>query len=326
MKYFLWRILRLKGENGFRVTLNMTCKMNKIVSGVVSLCLFLVLMCSKAPEIGTGQKTVFVTIPPQKFIVESIADSSCNVETLIPAGASPHTYEPKPSQMVQLAKAEVYFSIGVEMEKVWLPKIKAVNPDLRIIATDSGIVKLQPVSHHDHDEHHDGADPHIWLSPDLVRHQARIVADAFCILDTVHRKVYRNRLSLFEGRVDSVKNRVSVQLATCKAAKRFLVFHPSWAYFAQAFSLEQIAVESEGKEPSGRQLQTIVTAAREAGCTTILVQPQFSQKTARTIARLLGGTVAVADPMAENWAENLVHVAGILCKRMQRVDRGGGNQ
>lgn len=304
----------------------MACKMNKIASGVLSSYLFSILMCSKSPEIDTGQKTVFVTIPPQKFIVESITDSSYKIETLIPAGASPHTYEPKPSQMVLLAKAEVYFSTGVEMEKVWLPKIKAVNPNLQIIATDSGIIKLQPVSHHGHDEHHHSTDPHIWLSPDLVRHQARIIADAFCMLDTVHRGEYKQRLTLFEARVDSVKNRVSEQLATCKAPKRFLVFHPSWAYFAQAFSLEQIAIESEGKEPSGKQLESIVATAREAGCTTILVQPQFSQKSARAIAHLLGGTVAIADPMAADWGENLVHVAGILCKQQQRVEGGGGDQ
>jgi len=286
------------------------------------ICIPGIVHCSRKVPVHMEKPLLYVSIPPQKYFVEKIVGGLFRVETLIPPGASPHTFEPKPAQMTDLAKARAFFSIGVEMEKKWLPKIKELNPQLIVIATDSGINKRHGSFEHDtdhdhsmaHDEHdHRGTDPHIWLSPDLVKHQVTIVTDAVCKLDSVHCNEFRQHLSDFTGEIDTVKQRLKNRLSNCNANKHFLVFHPSWGYFAEAFSLTQIAIEVEGKEPSGRELETILTIARKNGCSAILVQPQFSQKMAHTIAHHLGGTVAVADPMAADWSANLYHVADLLC-------------
>ena len=281
--------------------------------------------CSRQSEGTQNRLIVYVSIPPQKYFVEKIGGDICSVRTLIPLGASPHTFEPKPSQMAALGKASCYFAIGVEMEEVWLPKIRRLCPELKIVPTDSGIIKrpmeraIDPGDrdediHHENHRHH-GDDPHIWLSPDLVKLQAKTIAGALAEIDTAHATLYYERSKAFETQVDSVRLHIAGMLEECHAPGSFMAFHPSWGYFADAFSLRQVAVEMEGKEPGIRQLGRIVALAKQEGIRTVLVQPQFSTRTAQTIAEELGGTTVVADPLAEDWARNLERVAGVLCGR-----------
>jgi zinc transport system substrate-binding protein len=288
--------------------------------------LLLVAACGRRHAVSVPDRIlVFVTIPPQKYVVEKIGGPECAVSVLIPPGASPHSYEPKPAQMAKLAKARLYFSTGVEVEHVWLPRIRAVNPDLDVVATDSGIEKMhgtcddhahaesgsaESVEHHDEEA---GVDPHIWLSPQLVKLQARSIAAALSRYDTAHAAVFGERLAAFERECDSLHTAIAARLSACGANPNFLVFHPSWGYFAREFSLRQMAIEVEGKEPGIRELGAIVKQARESDVGAVLIQPQFSGTLAATIAREMGVPTEIIDPLAEDWAENLGRVTGVLC-------------
>ena len=126
--------------------------------------------------------TVFVSIAPQKYFVRQIGGEGVDVHIMVPAGASPATYEPRPRQMAALAKTPIYFAIGVPFEKSWLKKIVAANPNMQVVHTDHGIQKIPMSAHHHEAEHqpekddreqHGEPDPHIWLSPALVLIQAR---------------------------------------------------------------------------------------------------------------------------------------------------------
>ena len=301
----------------------MRCLFHCITGG----CLLLLCVCSRQVPETSGQLTVFVSIPPQKYFAERLCSGFCEVKTLIPAGASPHTYEPKPSQMAELSKARLYFSVGVEMEKAWLPRLQKINRQLRVVATDSGIEKRRMsarvedvqdegngINGHQGYEHYE-EDPHIWLSPALVKHQAAVMARALMTIDTLHRGVYSDRLTAFRREIDSLDERIAAKFDRCNNVKSFLVFHPSWGYFADAFSLRQLAIEVEGREPGIREMGTIVERAKKEECGVILVQPQFSRRIAEKIAAHIGATVAVADPLAENWSENLTAVAEVLCRQ-----------
>jgi zinc transport system substrate-binding protein len=87
--------------------------------------------------------------------------------------------------------------------------------------------------------------------------------------------------------------------------RKFMVFHPAWGYFAHAYGLTQIPVEIEGKEPKPAQLAELIRDARKQGIRVVFVQPQFSSKSAKLVAREIGGRVAVANPLAEAWLDNL---------------------
>lgn len=279
--------------------------------------------------VSADRVTVFVSIVPQKYFVQQIGRDHVDVKVMVAPGASPATYEPKPRQMAALAKARIYFAIGVPFERAWLEKIVAANPEMTVVHTDKGIAKISMAAHrhsdeaadHDHQhaedshEHHQketaggsGRDPHIWLSPPLVKQQAAVVLRALKEIDPARQHDYQANYENFIAEIDTLDARLRKRFAD-KQGTRFMVFHPSWGYFARTYGLEQIAIEIEGKNPKPAQLQALIEQARRSEVKVIFVQPQFSTKSAELVAAQIGGEVAFADPLAEDWPANLQKVA-----------------
>jgi len=285
----------------------------------------------------TEQPVVFVSIPPQKRFVQEIGGDRPKIHTLVKPGRSPATYEPTPKQMVALSSAHLYFTIGVPFEDAWLERIQRSNPHMRVVDTSEGI-ELRPMethtrheqginpeeqhSHGNEDEHghghgHEGRkDPHIWLDPNLVKSQARIICNAMSRMDPYNAHMYETNLIALQEKLSNLDNYIRQQLADLKN-RTFLVFHPSWGYFATAYNLEQLAVEIEGKEPGGKALAQIIEHAKAAGIKTIFVQPQFSRSTAETIAQAIGARVAVLDPLAEDYFKNMRQAADKMAAKDQ---------
>jgi len=267
------------------------------------------------PALLFAKVDVVVSILPQKTFVEKVAGDLVDVTVMVVPGASPAVYEPKPSQMKKITKAQIYFSIGVPFEKAWLPRFKAQNPSIKIIDTAKGVKKLPMQKHHHEANAHlsSSLDPHIWLSPSLVKIQAKNIADALKKIDPKHKTVYENNLNKFEQEIDELNRRLLKILKSCQG-KAMMVFHPSWGYFAKEYGLEQIPVEVEGKEPKSKELINIIHTAKEEGVKTVFVQPQFSKRTAKVIATSISANIVEADPVAPNWAENLIQIAKNICK------------
>jgi zinc transport system substrate-binding protein len=260
-----------------------------------------------------GKKlAVFVSIAPQKYFVHQIGRERVDVQVMVPPGASPATYEPKPRQMAALSKTPVYFAIGVPFERIWLKKIAAANPNMRVVHTDQGIQKIPMATHHHESEHHQAKDhqnrgeldPHIWLSPPLVMTLARTIRNALQEIDPAHRSVYDANYKAFASTLTALDAELRNTFAG-RQGLQFMVFHPSWGYFADTYGLKQVAVEIEGKDPKPAQLKELIEHAKEKGIKIIFVQPQFSSKSAKLVAREIGGRVAVADPLAQDWSTNL---------------------
>jgi len=281
--------------------------------------LFWLLMAGH-PALAANVKT-FVSITPQQYFVQKIGGDLVDVSVLVPPGADPHTYEPKPRQMAELAKTAVYFAVGIDFEKAWMKKIAATNPGMRIVHTDAGIEKMALAEHHrghaketkdahGHDtaHHHEGApDPHVWLSPQLVKIQAKHIMEALAAVDSANRTRYEENYTAFLGEIDALDAEFKSLFAD-RQGTRFMVFHPSWGYFAQAYGLEQVPIEIEGKDPKLAQLKELIHHAKEHDIKVIFVQPQFSSKSAQMVSREIGGQVVAVDPLAGNWAENLREV------------------
>ena len=259
-----------------------------------------------------GKLAVMVSISPQKYFVQQICKDLANVQVMVPPGANPATYEPKPRQMAAISKTRIYFSIGVPFENAWLKKIVAANPDMTVVPTDQGIQKLpMDVDHHHEGEkphEHGILDPHIWLSPPLVGIQARTILEAVQAADPDNRSVYERNFKAFMVQVSNLDAELK-RIFSRGTGQRFMVFHPSWGYFARAYGLKQIPIEIEGKEPKPAQLKELIEHAREDGIQVIFVQPQFSIRSARVIAGEIGAKIVIADPLAEDWADNLSAVA-----------------
>jgi len=255
---------------------------------------------------------VFVSIVPQKYFVEKIGGDLVDVSVMVQPGANPAVYEPKPQQMAGLTKAEIYFAVGVPFETVWLKKIAGVNTEMMIVHTEDGIEKMPMKAGHHHGEEtdHTGVkDPHIWLAPPFVMIQARNILHALMMADPERASVYKANYREFILELVDLDLRIIKIFSTSGEGLRFMVYHPAWGYFAESYGLEQIPIEIEGKEPKARELQDLLQQARVAGIKAIFVQPQLSSKSAHTIAKAIGCRIVTADPLAEDWAKNLLDVA-----------------
>lgn len=267
---------------------------------------------------AADKPVVFVSILPQKFFVDQIGGELFDVEVMVKPGASPATYEPKPSQMAKLSSSSAYLAIGVPFENNWLAKFSAVNPNMNIVHTEQGIDKIGMAEHlHDADDadghagdhsDHGVLDPHIWLSPALVKKQAKTIVDTLIKINPEQSTLFETNYRTFLEEIDKLDGELR-DLFRGKDNMQFMVFHPSWGYFAREYNLKQVAIEMEGKEPKPAQLLELIRYAKDNGIQVIFVQRQFSAKKAKVVAKEINGRVVIVDPLAEDWFTNLRQVA-----------------
>ena len=278
------------------------------LSSVLLLLGLLLAGCGDEPDAQADALQVTVSIVPQQYFLERIGGDRVSVNVMVLPGENPATYEPKPEQLKALSKSAVYFRVGVAFENAWMDRIRAANQDMLIVDTRQGIGLLPIAAHDDHGEGEGNLDPHIWLSPDLVRVQARTIRDALVQVDPDHQDAYEANLVAFEAALDGLKTDIAQELAGV-THRKFMVFHPSWGYFAKDFGLEMVPIEIGGQEPSAAELAELISEAQSEDIKVIFAQPEFSTRPAETIAKQIGGKVLLISPLAYDWENNLRSVA-----------------
>ena len=263
-----------------------------------------------------------VSIFPEQTFVKAIGGDKVNISLMVLPGNSPHTYEPKPSQMKDVAKAALYFAIGVEFENVWLSKFKNLNNTMQVIDLTHNIqmLKMQAYTEHDehghqeHDDHkkHEGNDPHIWTSPDNVKIIAGNIYEALTKADPANESYYKQNYDKFISLIAETDRKIKSILSNKPKGTKFMVFHPSWGYFAQTYGLKQLPVELEGKSPKPKELIHLINEAKEEKISAIFTQPEFSDSIAKVMANELHIKVIKVSPLAPNWSENLINIADAI--------------
>lgn len=289
-------------------------KKNLILS-VLSLAIMALVGCKGKRE-ESGSNTVFVSIQPLKYFVQFIADSSLQVEVLVPPGSGPELFEPTPQQIAELTQAKAYFSIGLlDFEKGMKQKLKD-NAKFRYIDLSQGLELIKGECEHNHNhESHQGhshaIDPHTWMSAINAKVMAKNIAQNLSALFPEMEAEFTANLNRLESQIDSVDNTIR-NILTASGRKTFVIYHPALGYYARDYGLEQLSVEQEGKNPSAKGVMELVERCKVEGITTILSQSQFDTRNAQTIADELAGTVIKVDPLQENWAESMIFIANAI--------------
>lgn len=278
--------------------------------------LFFIALIACLPAWATANEPlpVAVSVLPQKYLLERIGGRWVAVTTLVGSGRDPHTFEPTPKQVALLSRARVYVATGIGFETAWLPKLRRSNPALKIVDMRQGLPlrKQEPLLELDgasHGHAHSGSDPHVWTSPANLKQIARTLQRELQPLlpAAAHTELQQN-LAALQRDIDATDARIRPLLARTQA-RRFMVFHPAWGYFADAYQLQQIPIEYEGKEPGPRTLAQIIALGKREQIRTVFVQPQFSARAAANIAGGLNARVEKLDDLAENILVNLESAA-----------------
>ena len=260
------------------------------------------------------ETTISVSILPQRFFVQRVAEDLVHVEVVVLPGHSPATYEPTPRQMTRLAEADLWIRIGVPFERSVLRNLQEVAPSLRIVDGTDGIelVSMDGPSKPADSGHATGhdhlIDPHFWLDPLLVKVHARTITAALCSLMPADCGRLQTNLARFHGELDLVHQRIA-EILRPAAGRDLFVFHPAYGYFGRRYGLRQVAVESGGKQPTARRLAELTEAARASGVRALFVQPQFAGKGAAAVADAIGVDLVELDPLAPDYLTNLETMA-----------------
>jgi len=254
------------------------------------------------------ENIVSVSIEPQRYFMEALAGDKYTVNSAIPSGSNPETYDPSPAQMVNIGKSKIYFKIGkLGFEDTWLKNIQANNPEMKIVDCSVGIPVI-------HDGEHHGDDPHIWSSPKTALVLAKNMYNGLAGFDKGNEDYYLKNFQKLEKDILSTDSIIRAVLPE-SPSRAFVIYHPSLSYFANEYSLKQYSIEAHGKSPSPQHLSGIIKQAKKDNVQVVFIQEEFDQKNAETIAKELGAEIVTINPLAYDWAGEMIKIAKAISRR-----------
>lgn len=279
----------------------------------------LVISCGRDTD-DSKDKIITVSIAPFSYFVEKIAGDDFKVNIMVPAGADPHVYEPFPGQISKLRKSVAYISNGfLGFEMNWLDRFYEANPGMKKLSLGDAIEPLNSSDHHDGD-HSESADPHYWVSPRCAMQIAMSVKELLSGLNPAEKEKYEANYQNLVAEIEELDSKC-VEYFTGSSVKSFMIYHPNLAYLARDYSLEEIPVEFEGKEPSPSKMKELIDLARISNIKTIFVQREFDTKNAKVIAEEIGAEIVIIDPLSEDWKKSTSEIIEVLHKSLQESSK-----
>ena len=273
--------------------------------------------CLLTAASAAGRPSIYVGIPPQRWLVRQLAGDRVDVGLLLNPGQNPHTFEPPARQVREVSAADRYLAIGLPFERAVVAKVQAINRKLIVTDMAAGVPRRlsathEHAAHAGHDADDDacasGADPHVWLTPSALATMATNTVAALVACDPEGRAIYETRLRQVVENLTLLDKDLRILLAPVRGGV-MLTYHPSWGYFTDAYGLRQVTIEAEGRAPAARQLAERIELAKKEQVRRVFTEPPFDPKPAQTLARQIGAEVVTIDPLAENWDANLRAVA-----------------
>jgi zinc transport system substrate-binding protein len=284
--------------------------------------LLLISLVSHASAQPGARLVAIASIFPVADMVARIGGERWEVFTLIPAGASAHTYEPTPEQVRLMSQARVFLQIGLGLE-FWLEKLvrAAQNPAMLHVDLSEGIETLptpaaelepkpprpsqarpgdrrQPAAPGGHaSSNQQRPDPHYWLDPVRMQQVVARIARTLSDIDPDHAVDYGGAAQRVRDELESLHREI-LRATQGLSERRFIAMHSAWTYFAPRYQLEQVAVIEPfpGREPSPRYLAELAKLMRREGVKAVVIEPQLSTSAAQALARDTGARVAMLDP------------------------------
>ncbi len=275
--------------------------------------------CEPGAE-ATDRIGVVVSILPQAEFVEKVGGEKVDITVMVPPGASPHTYEPTPSQIVALSRAEMYARVGsgIEFELVWMDKLLATNKTMLVVDCSRGVQLQEMAGGEDKgkEKGHGGMDPHIWMSPLNAQIMVHNIYEGLVQVDPGSRAYYRQNRDTYIQQLTKLDQDIREGLSGV-VNRRFMVYHPASGYFAGEYDLTMLPIEVEGKEPTAAGITRLIEQAKEHRIKVIFASPQFNPESAKVIAEAIDGKVVFINSQARDYIVNLRFLLSELVQAME---------
>ena len=248
-----------------------------------------------AQENATDKINVATTIAPLAEFVRAVGGDRVAVTVVVPPGAEPHTFEPTPSLMVDMSKADLYVMNGAGLE-FWIDRLFEANKDMTVIDSSKSIDLIS--------ESEDEMDPHIWISLKNAAVQVQNICSGLIQVDPANKDYYSQNRDSYLEQLKALDEELNSSFTASKK-KIFVVHHPAWTYFARDYALEQVPLMENEKEPGPKYLSQVIDLARQNNITTVFIEPEFNPKSAEVIAKEMNASIKTLDPLAADYLNNM---------------------
>lgn len=274
----------------------------KIIIFLIITSVVLVGCAGKPNTIGITEGTdgkedlvkVYTSFYPYYDFAKNLGGDNILLNTVVPTGTEPHSFEPSPKTIAELEKADVFIYNGLHMEP-WVDKVLNLLEGKDIYIVDaSKAVELINYDNHNHeneqeeelDHDHGEYDPHIWVDPVNVIHISKMIKEAFINVDPNNKNIYEENFNNFKGELDKLDEsfRIGLKDAT---ERKIIVSHSAFGYLARRYNIEEISVAgiSPHAEPSPKRLAQLTKIANENKINYIFFEALANVKTAEVLAK-----------------------------------------
>lgn len=256
----------------------------------------------KKPAVTSQKVDVVAGFYPLQFVAERVGGEHVSVINLAQPGAEPHDMELKPSQIAQIADADLVIYLKTfqpELDKALEQNAPGKSFD---ITTVSPLLKGETHAHEgetpEPGEEESALDPHIWLDPIRLAVVSDAVAGRLGKANPANAAGYTTRAAAFKAELVKLDEEFATGLKTCDR-REIVTSHAAFGYLAAKYELEQVGITglSPEDEPTPQRLAEVATEAKEHGATTIFFETLVSPKVAETLAKEIGAKTAVLDPL-----------------------------
>jgi zinc transport system substrate-binding protein len=274
------------------------------------------LLTAQAAEVKakeTGLRIVTTILPVTIFTLNVVGQTpGVRVEMLLPPNLGcPHDYDLTPGEMKRISQAEVIIANGLGLEEFLGKPLKQANPRARMITATEGIAPLkgqetdhQPekakgASAHDHAHPEAAVNGHAWVSPKQAALMVRNIAEGLARVDPGRAEVYKANGKDYQHRLEKLFEEMKAVMSR-SPNKKVLTVHNSFDYLARDIGWQVVgSIQSRpGVEPSPRDMARLIKMIKREGVTAIITEPQYTDKTARTLARETGTAILPLEPVA----------------------------
>lgn len=250
--------------------------------------------------------TIAVSIVPEMEFVQEVVGNKAKILCVIPEGGSPASYAPSPKALLQLRQASLYFTIGVPSEELNI--VGQLPETIRIVPLHKAAASVYPDLMLG-----ESRDPHIWLSPKRVIVMVRKIAEEAAALDPENKEEYEKNAQNYIEKLQKTDKEIK-QIFAGTTQKTFMSFHPALGYFADEYGLTVYALEKYGKEAGAKYLQECIDIAKKNKVKAIFYQKEITGRQVEAFAHEIGGKAVMVNPLAKNYAENLLIIAKTIAE------------
>lgn len=265
----------------------------------LTLFAFLIAGCAPASDSGTTDSAILTSTTFLADIARNVAGDRVTVESLLPVGADPHSYQPTPQDAAKIADSKLLIINGVGYE-LFIESLLENAGGQRVVVTASDGLEPRYMEEHEDEEHaeeegadeehgHEAGDPHMWLDPHLVLTYVENIREGLTRFDPEGAVVYQSNAEAYVAELKNLDAWITQQVSQIPSERKLLITnHESLGYFAEryGFMVAGTIVESfsSGAAPSAEQMAALIGQIQSSGAPAIFLDSSDNESLAKQIA------------------------------------------